>query len=273
MPPPGLDHLPEPTTLHASLSSQRPLDWGDPIPSKNEIAAEFGPAATGRSLTLLARASKIEVELTDDLLSAVSPGTVAYQLENRLKAPQSLARKLQNRESSGFDVPPLEDLVRYTIVAPDADDLVETASAACDCLIAKGWTMEAAHHSYVDGSRYKGLHLFLQAQRERVEVQIHSRESIDVKARTTPLYAVERDRRAPRSSRDAARQACIALSDQLKQPAGIDELVLGGVAVGTRSYGKKLHQPRRPRQANPAVQAETASPQRSNAIDKDGITT
>ncbi|GAA1601866.1 hypothetical protein GCM10009789_65070 [Kribbella sancticallisti] len=272
MPPPGLAHLPEPKDLHAQLNSGRPLDWGDPVPTKDEIAAEFGPDATRRSLTLLARASEIEQQVTDDVVSTVGPGAVAYQLENRLKSPHSLARKLQNREGSNFDAQPLEDLIRYTIVAPDPDDIVKTASAACDSLMAKGWTMESAHHSYVDDSRYKGLHLFLEIHGERVELQLHSRESIDVKTRTTPLYLIERDRQQPKSSRDTARQECIALSDQMRQPAGIDDLaVLGGVAVSTRRYGKGRQQPKPRGEVAQAAQPQAAPRQRLNAIYKDGI--
>jgi hypothetical protein len=272
MPAHGPTHLPEPAELHARLNTRRPLDWGDPIPTKKEIAAEFGQDATSRSLTSLAHAAEVEEQITDDLLSAVVPGTVAYQLESRLKSPQSLARKLQNREGTDFDSQPLEDLVRYTIVAPDPDDIVKTATDACDSLVARGWAMESAHHSYVDGSRYKGLHLFLHGHGERVELQIHSPESIDVKTRTTALYAIERDRRQPRASRDEAGDTCIALSDQMKQPAGIDELaVLGGVAVGTRSYGKKRRPPKRRRAAQTSQVQPTPTHQQSTSISKDGF--
>jgi hypothetical protein len=119
--------------------------------------------------------------------------------------------------------------------------------------------MEAAHHSYVDGSRYKGLHAFLLAHGERVELQVHSDESIDVKERTTPLYEIERDRDQPPAAREAARRECIALSDQMKQPAGIDNLKeLGGVPVKAISYGKQRQQSR-----TDAGQARTTQPDRT----------
>jgi hypothetical protein len=100
--------------------------------------------------------------------------------------------------------------------------------------------MHAAHHSYVEGSRYKGLHLFLRNRGQMVEVQVHSRESIEVKERTTREYEIERDRDQPRSARDAARDKCIRWSAGMTQPAGIDDLeVLGGVTVDQRRYGGK----------------------------------
>jgi hypothetical protein len=239
--PTGLQDLPEPADLHAWLSTtQRPLDWGDPIPTKVEIAAASGVNATIQSLTLLSRAAQEEKWLTDDLLASIKPGATAHQLESRLKSPQSLARKIRKLAGTEFDKVPLEDVVRYTIVAPEPDDLVPTSVDACDALTNRGWTMNGAVHSYAEGSRYKGLHLFLQKRGLRVEVQIHSNESIEVKARTTPLYVVERDPDQPREKRAEARNAAIALSAEMRQPAGIDDLTsLGGVPVEVRVYGRR----------------------------------
>lgn len=56
----GLNNLPEPEDLHALVSGRRPLDWGDPIPSKAELAAKYGDRYTARSLQLLAKAAAVE---------------------------------------------------------------------------------------------------------------------------------------------------------------------------------------------------------------------
>ncbi|WP_460665394.1 hypothetical protein [Kribbella swartbergensis] len=204
------------------------------------MAAAYGPSATVQSLALLSRAAAEEPRLTDDLLASIRSGTTTHQLENRLKSPQSLARKIRKLAGTEFDKVPVDDVVRYTIVAPEPDDVVPTSVDACDALTARGWTMKGAVHSYADGSRYKGLHLILQKHGQRVEVQIHSNESIDVKTRTTPLYLVERDPHQPREKRAEARNAAIALSAQMRQPAGIDDLTsLGGVPVEVRVYGRR----------------------------------
>lgn len=236
----SLGELPEPAALHAWLNARRRLDWDELIPTKAQIADQYGPDATVRSLTLLTQAARVEPEITADLTASIGPGTTAYQLESRLKSPQSLARKIFVRTGTAFDQLPLDDVVRYTILTPEPDDLVRTAADACDSLADRGWEMSGAIHSYADGSRYKGLHLFLYSQAVRVEVQVHSRESIDVKTRTTPLYLVERDHRQPREKRTQARNEAIALSGQMRQPAGIDDLeTLGGVPVVIRFYGKR----------------------------------
>lgn len=268
-----MNHLPEPADLHAWLTSQHPLDWGNPIPTKAELAATYGTEATSQSLTLLTRAAAVERHITDDVEGSISSGTAAYQLESRLKSPQSLARKIRKLAGTGFDTQPLEDVVRYTIVTPQPDDLIPAAADACDSLAARGWEMNGAVNSYADGSRYKGLHLFLQSRGQRVELQIHSRESIDVKTRTTPLYLVERDPDQPREMRTEARNESIALSAQMRQPAGIDNLTtLGGVPVEVRVYGRRGRQPAaRAEGVKPLPAEQSASQQPMDRNRKNGV--
>lgn len=261
--PPTLEGLPEPHELHARIAQHRPLDWGDPIPSKDEIAHEFGVAATRRSLLMVAGVAEVERAVTEELVAAVRPGTVAHQLESRVKSPQSLARKLSAANSYRSKPSQPEDLLRYTIVVKEPDDLVDVAGDTVQALRADGWAMESAHHSYVDGSRYKGLHTFLRTHSVVVELQLHSRESIDVKTQTTPLYVIERDPLRNKEARTGARELCIALSDGMRQPAGIDGLSeLGGVPVAVRSYGKSRAGPvNRPDAAAPSAELGSAAQQ------------
>ncbi|MBP2350438.1 hypothetical protein JOF29_001521 [Kribbella aluminosa] len=246
----GLDDLPEPGDLHARLARTRPLDWGEPIPTKAEIAGLYGSGAAVESLTLLTRAAEVEAELTDELVASIRDGTTSYQLESRLKSPQSLARKIRKMAGTQFSKQPLDDVVRYTIVTSDPDDLVPASVDVHDSLHRHGWTINGAVHSYAEGSRYKGLHLHLQKHGQRVELQLHSHESIEVKDRTTPLYVVERDSTQPREKRADAREAAIALSAQMRQPRGIDDLTaLGGVPVEVRVYGRQDRRSARPDRA------------------------
>jgi hypothetical protein len=210
--------------------------------------------------------------VTDDLMASLKPGTTPHQLESRLKSPQSLARKIRKLAATEFNKLPLEDVVRYTIVAPDPDALVPTSADACDSLTGRGWTMAGALHSYADGSRYKGLHLFLQSHGQRVEVQIHSQESLEVKTRTTPLYLIERDPEQPREKRTEARDAAIALSAQMKQPVGIDDLTaLGGVPVEVRVYGRTSRRTAGRAEAVNVSPAEQPAPQSTEHNRKNGM--
>lgn len=243
---PGLDDLPEPAEVHGRLSERQPLDWGDPIPTKAEIAASYGERTAEKSLQLVTKAASIEPRITDAVISAIGAEAAPYHLKNRMKSPQSLARKLAALEDfyrRSQQIP--EDVLRYTAVVKHPDELTNAAIRTIDRLNDSNWKTAAAHHSYVDGSRYKGLHALLRAHGEHVELQVHSDESIDVKERTTGLYEIERDREQPAAARDAARRECIALSDQMTQPAGIEDLKeLGGVPVKAISYGKQRRQRR-----------------------------
>jgi len=237
----GLHDLPEPADLHASLTTQRSLDWGAPIASKAEIAAKYGAGAAAESLRLLTNAASVESRITDAVISAIGDEAAPYQLANRLKSPESLARKLVKYDDyyRRTNRAP-EDVLRYTAAVKHPDELTKAAVRTIERLQNQRWQMDSALHSYVDGSRYKGLHTFLRSQGERIELQMHSKESIAVKEQTTPLYEIERDADQPPSVRDEARRECIALSDRMTQPAGIDELKeLGGVTVRAVSYGKK----------------------------------
>jgi hypothetical protein len=239
--PSGLNSLPEPVDLHAWLSARRHLDWGDPIPSKAEIAAKYGVERTVESLERVIKAAAVEGRITGAVLSAIGAEASPYHLANRLKSPQSLARKLAKFEDyyrRSRQSP--EDVLRYTAAVKHPDELTEAAVRTIDRLQDEQWEMESAHHSYVDGSRYKGLHTFLRSHGERVELQVHSGESIAVKEQTTSLYEIERDTEQEPAVRDAARRECIALSAEMTQPAGIHDLKeLGGVTVRAISYGKK----------------------------------
>ncbi|WP_112244069.1 hypothetical protein [Kribbella monticola] len=272
MPPPDLDDLPEPHDLHARLTTHRPLDWGDPLPTKAEIAAEFGESRTARSLALLTRAAEVEERATADFAVALPAGSVPHQLKNRMKSPHSLARKLKLTDKHRTGRTP-EDLLRYTVVVPDPDDLVDAATEVVRNLQTRGWTMDSAHHSYVDGSRYKGVHAFLRCGGELVELQVHSQESIEVKTRTTALYEVERDPRQPKQARDTARAACISLSVGMREPAGLADLAeLGGVPIEVRKYGGGHVSPSARPGAGQAAHREQARPgQTPTGKSRDGI--
>ncbi|WP_405061280.1 hypothetical protein OG474_06450 [Kribbella sp. NBC_01505] len=232
--------LPEPADLHAWVSAAHGrLDWGDRMPSKAELAAQYGEGAAAESLRLLAKAAEAEPRITRAVLTAIGTEATPYQLKNRLKSPQSLARKLVRYhdlyQRTGRSP---EDVLRYTAAVARPDQLTAAAVRTIDRLKAQQAEVAGARHSYVDGSRYKGLHAFLQSYDQRYELQMHSAESIDIKEQTTSLYEIERDTSQPPEVRAAARRECIELSSAMTQPTGIGDLSeLGGVPVRALGYG------------------------------------
>lgn len=273
--PAGLRDLPEPADLHAWASATHGrLDWGDRIPAKAEIAAQYGDQATAESLRLLTEAARVEPRITSEVLTAIGSEATPYHLASRMKSPHSLARKLvKYRDLYQRTGGQPEDILRFTAAVESPDHLAAAAVRTIDRLTDQQAEMEAAHHSYVDGSRYKGLHTLLRSYGQRYELQVHSAESLTVKEQTTSLYEIERDVDQPPEVRAAARRECIELSSAMTQPAGIDELTeLGGVAVHTISYGKQAG---RSTAAQSAAQSPTeAEPQARQPKQQrqDGIT-
>ncbi|MFC9690461.1 hypothetical protein ACFTSF_18075 [Kribbella sp. NPDC056951] len=271
----GLRELPEPTDLHAWASAAHgQLDWGDRIPAKAEIAAQYGEGATAESLRLLTAAARAESRITAAVLTAIGSEATPYHLANRMKSPQSLARKLvryQDLYKRTGGQP--EDVLRYTAAVEHPDDLTAAAVRTIDRLTGQQAEMEAAHHSYVDGSRYKGLHTSLRSYEQRYELQVHSAESIRVKEQTTSLYEIERDLDQPRDVRGAARRECIELSHAMTQPAGIDELTeLGGIPVRAISYGKQAARAKGSQSAGQSPAKDQAQYRQPNQQRQDGIT-
>lgn len=231
------DRPSEPSDLHRAFSINGDLDWGDTPFSTADVTNLHGAKATWKSLRILEQALAVEPNVTADFLAALPPTGSAYQLNRRVKSPESLARKVRNWQRSDVRRP-IDDVLRYTVVTETPDELVHTARRTTDELTARGWRTTYAMHSYTDGSRYKGIHAYLRAHGiPRIEVQFHSVASARVKELTTPWYEIERSTNATDAERTVARLKCVEASAQLRPPAGIDDLtMLGGRRVAINNY-------------------------------------
>lgn len=230
--------------LRRSLSRVHPLVWEDPLPARVEIAARRGRDATAAAYERLAALVPVEQDITAAVLASMPPGATAHQLDRRVKSPASLARQIAKAARAANTGPAgsgreLADVLRYTMLVEHSDELVGATVALTDRLEGAGWTVWDARHSYVEGSRYRGLHTTMRtAAGSDVEFQFHSRASIGVKELTTRLYEVNRDPHRPRHEREQAELESVRLSDQLPVPAGLDELrQLGGCEMVVRRFG------------------------------------
>ncbi|HEY3511288.1 hypothetical protein [Kribbella sp. NPDC051137] len=266
MPPPC-----DPTSLHQAFEASRPLNWGDSLPSTAEIARLYGDRATRESLQLLEHATTVEPTVTSQFLAALPPGTTPYQLDRRVKSPDSLARKIVDWRAADSRRP-IDDLLRYTVLTESPDELVAAARRTADALNDHDWRVRTAMHSYTDGSRYKGLHAGMTIPGcPRIEVQFHSVASAQVKEATTRWYEIERSSTATPDERAEARRRCAEASEVLKPPRGIDGLTqLAGARVAVNNYSDSRQ--------DPAATRRRAAPRgqhmpRSTTLDKktDGI--
>ncbi|MFI5735253.1 hypothetical protein ACIA49_34390 [Kribbella sp. NPDC051587] len=234
-----LEDLPEPAELYERLRRHHGLDWGRPLPDKAAIVAESGVLATRRALELLSGIGWRDAAASAEIAALVGPGVELYQLQHRIKSPHSLARKIKSLTGRRQQAPVIEDAQRYTVAAAAHDRLVEVAERAAQHLLRYGWLVTAVRNSYVDGSRYKGLHVAtLDSRGRRIEVQVHSRTSLAVKEGTTKPYEIARNRDLSPLVREQARLEAVRLTDGLATPPGLADLTeLGGCSVRVAGYG------------------------------------
>lgn len=203
-------------------------------------------AVVAEALGTLADVAQDEPGITSAVMGVVPKGASAQGLEFRMKSPSSLARKIHDRlkRSARSDNPKspadvaaaMTDIIRYTIKSDDHDALVPTAKSAVRKLVAQGFEVVEAEHSYVEGSGYKGLHLLLKSPTGRVfELQFHSRRSQEVKDEVHVLYEDARQRVPKDPQRPVLLERMMAVSGGLPQPTGIGSLrKLGGMPVQVR---------------------------------------
>lgn len=227
-----------------SASDRPDVDWSSPSGqmSPAQVIDDFGPAGA-EALALIREVREREAEMTTDFIKATdSAGVRQAGLAYRMKSPQSLARKIDDRAerkeiSVGEAAGHVQDLIRYTAVCEKQTELVDKATSVTDELTDRGWTVLSAESSYVQGHPYKGLHLNLEKNGCVTEVQIHSTQSLAVKMSTHADYEISRDENQPLSDRIAAEKRSVDAWSGVPSPKGLESLSLGGVAVQVKRYG------------------------------------
>ena len=160
------------------------------------------------------------------------------------KGGESLGRKInkaiKEKEERGVkgvtDVEILngiDDAVRYTFMC-EHDDLAEKCLAFEDELTKAGYTITQRDNKYLpkydeNGNEvprdYKGIHLQVKTPTgDLIELQLHSKESMDVKDKNHPIY--EKARKLEKSDPEFKRltQQMIDNTATLKEPRGIRDL-------------------------------------------------
>lgn len=211
--------------------------------------ADVACAALKRLQAASSSDARVFFELSD---AADSAGVRLHGTSARLKAPSSLARKIEAKQNTARlqGRPPLSaegavgsitDVSRYTVLAEDHDQIVDAARAVVQRLRTQGWEVHEAEHSYVEGSPYKGIHVQLRdPDGQTVELQIHSRQSQEIKDQSHLLYEQSRAIKTPLSERRRLNLRSAELWASLPAPRDIEELTeLGGATVRKIDYSAK----------------------------------
>lgn len=195
-------------------------------------------AGTCAALMVLEQAKTQEPAITRAVMTAAaSSGSECAQLEQRVKSPASLVRKVLTAnelavENGGCSNPSqiageMKDVLRYTVVHPDHSQLAGVTSKTVGSLQAQGWTILKIKNTYADGAAYKGIHVSIIGTSPdgiTSEVQIHSAASLAVKSKIHGSYEIYRDPSKSKKERRAAMQECIRESGTLQTPEGLNKL-------------------------------------------------
>jgi hypothetical protein len=213
---------------------------GKPIPSGTE--AEKNHVIVGASKEAQAAydaARSHEKNITKDMVEiAGASGTEMYGLDFSIKTGKSMADKI-SRKRAGFiakqEEPPsdeeivksLTDMVRYTQLCKH-DDIAKVGKSTIESLKSKGYEIEEISNKWMDPkSYYKGLHILAtNPEGQTFELQIHSKESMEVKEQLHPMYEEERKANASAYTRDTLAPAQAEISKTLSMPKGIDDPAL-----------------------------------------------
>lgn len=181
-----------------------------------------------------------EPKITQDLMDIVKKqGGQFSGIAFRTKAADSLEGKIErniaNPDKDDINTPEeainaMGDIIRYTAMAPSHDKLGETCNNVVAGLKDAGYHVVEVDNKWENPTEegYRGLHLEVVTPdwSQHFELQIHSEEDLEIKARQHPLYDIIRDEKnQPEALRNQLKRDSIKMGDSLQKPKGIEKLV------------------------------------------------
>ena len=177
---------------------------------------------------LVEKSQKIEPTITADINNiATKAGGKLVGLENRLKSPSSIKRKIEAEVADGFSkslsLNKIRDAIRYTTVFKEGD-FVTRYKAMQYFLAIKGYKTIIVKNTWKNDSAYKGVNTFIQNEDGDVfEMQYHTQQSFDLKnGLLHKLYEQFRNPKTPFHEKEKLLLEMRKLSSKIKVPKGIE---------------------------------------------------
>lgn len=234
-----------PQIVPAALDGVPALDWAEkPENEPERLYESFDRRTAAAAIRRAETSAEREPVITGDLLAATqASGAGLAGLEFRMKAPESLARKIQTKQ----DADPtqthaeiagdLNDVVRYTVTCPDAASTASQVEQVSGRLADRGWKLRELEHSHLPDNPYRGVHaVYEHPSGETVEVQFHTKQSLQVKESTHLAYETYRNPDCSPEEQAAARRASAEAWNTLPIPPGLDNLTVLGHTVVIKDY-------------------------------------
>lgn len=199
--------------------------------SSNAQEAPSEPIKEDLSLSvdkLVEKSQKIEPTITADINNiATKAGGKLVGLENRLKSPYSIKRKIEDEVADGFSkslsLNKIRDAIRYTTVFKE-NDFVTRYKAMQYLLAIEGYKTIVVKNTWKNDSAYKGVNTFIQNEDGDVfEMQYHTQQSFDVKnGLLHKLYEKFRDPKTSIHEKEKLLLEMRKLSSKIKVPEGVE---------------------------------------------------
>ena len=177
---------------------------------------------------LVEKSQKIEPTITADISNiATKSGGKLVGLENRLKSPYSIKRKIEAEVADGFSkslsLNKIRDAIRYTTVFKE-NDFVTRYKAMQYLLAIEGYKTIVVKNTWKNDSVYKGVNTFIQNEDGDVfEMQYHTQQSFDVKnGLLHKLYEKFRDPKTSIHEKEKLLLEMRKLSSKIKVPEGVE---------------------------------------------------
>jgi len=175
---------------------------------------------------LMAGYEALEPNVTAKLVSiAAANGGYMDGLKNKLKTPDSLARKLFTKAPTKGLTPTqygakIGDALRYTMIAP-TDKFAAGTQSVLDTFRKRGYAVDVENTWTIPNATYRGVNTNLSKDGKTFEVQFHTPESIAVKHVNHKLYKVARSTTASPAEVSAANAAMETNAATLTIPPGV----------------------------------------------------
>lgn len=163
----------------------------------------------------------------NDIAKALS--AKMYGLEYSVKTASSVEDKLARKKKMGISekeaIESMGDIVRYTQLCPH-NKIAENTRKTIELLTKKGYDIVEVDNKYLNkSSDYKGVHInAISPEGQKFELQIHSKESMDVKNKIHPLYEEYRNVNTSEKRKEELEREMKELSSKISDPEGIENI-------------------------------------------------
>lgn len=178
-------------------------------------------------------AKEKEPELTKAVQNAIqAAGGRPYGLENRLKTPKSIERKIKTdaieKEISYDEASKMKDTVRYTMIS-DEDKYTEAYETFKKSMKDAGYSEERCKNyftMYKEGLvKHKSVQsVFKDKDGFQFEVQFHTPASQNAKDKKVPIYEERRKPGLSKERQEELERAMVALAEDVPYPRGFEKI-------------------------------------------------